>query len=284
MDSEIREINVEDVVPFKYHSGHMYEGERLQQLMDSIENVGLINSIIVRPIDNGKYEIICGHNRAKAIKALGHNRIKADIRYGLSDDTVLELFYDSNLNQQSFSDWNYSQKIEAIKYAEKLIKENSRQGKRTDLEKEKSVAKTDETYVQSRQKLIENSKKTTTRDKMARRLGISTATLSKYRRIIKLPDDLIQPIARLLDAKKLDFNAAYVISNMRDCDIKYLIEEIEQYPDKRKLDLEKLKNLPCRKSKNEGNVIYPISKKQVLEALLPLSFSSTITPVRKTEH
>ena len=93
MDSEIREINIEDLVPFKYHSGQMYEGERLKQLMDSIENLGLASPIIVRPVDNGKYEIICGHNRAKAVKTLGHNIISADIRYGLSDDKALKLFY-----------------------------------------------------------------------------------------------------------------------------------------------------------------------------------------------
>ena len=85
--------------------------------------------------------------------------IKADIRYGLSDDKALELFYDGNLNQQSFSDWNYSQKIEAIKYSEKMILENSRQGKRTDLEKKATTDKGNETCVQNRQKLKEDSKK-----------------------------------------------------------------------------------------------------------------------------
>ena len=68
MDSEIKEIRLEDMVPFKYHSGQMYEGERLLQLMDSIEKVGMMYPVIVRPIDNRKYEIICGHNRAKAAK------------------------------------------------------------------------------------------------------------------------------------------------------------------------------------------------------------------------
>lgn len=281
-DSEIKEISLEHMVPFKYHSGRMYEGERLQQLMDSIKNVGLMSPVIVRPIDNGKYEIICGHNRVKAVKALGHNMIKADIRYDLSDDRALELFYDSNLNQQSFSDWNYSQKIEAIKYSEKLIRENSRQGKRTDLEKKATAGKENETCVQSRQKLKEDSKKTTARDKMARRLGISTATLSKYRRIIKLPDDLLQSIAQLLDEKRITFKAAYIISNMRYPDIKCLIEGIEQYPD-RLLDLDRLKELPDRNTEKQGEM-YPVSRKQVLEALIYPSSSNNLSPVRKTNN
>jgi len=281
MDSEFKEINIEDMVPFSHHSGQVYGGERLQQLMDSIKNVGLMSPVIVRPVDNGKYEIICGHSRTKAVRALGYKMIKADVRHGLSDDKALELFYDSNLNQQSFSDWNYSQKIEAVKYVEKLIKKISRQGKRTDLKEKAGIE--DGTSVQSRQKLNKNSKRSTTRDKMARRLGISTSTLSKYRRIIKLPDDLIQPIAQLLDQKSITFEAAFIISNMRDIDIKWLLEGIERYPD-RKIDLEKLKELPCRNTKDIDNAIQPISKKQVLETLVSPSPSGTINPVRKTKH
>lgn len=252
----------------------MYEGERLQQLMDSIENVGLMSPVIVRPIDNGKYEIICGHNRTKAVEELDHDTIRADIRHGLSDDTALELFYDSNLNQQSFSDWNYSEKLKAIKYSEKLIRENSNQGKRTDLEPKTDAGSEEETCVQSRQKLNGKTKRTTSRDKMARRLGISTATLSKYRRIIKLSDDLIQSIARLLDEQKITFNAAYIISNLEDEDITSLIKGIERYPD-RKLDLDKLKALPDKNAKG----LFPVPRDLALEVLVPLSPSSVKLPI-----
>lgn len=279
MDNEIKEIRLEDLVSFKHHSGLMYEGGRLQQLMDSIESIGLMNPVIVRPMDNGKYEIICGHNRVRAAKALGHDLIRADIRYGLSDDNALEMYYDSNLNQQSFSDWNYSQKINAVIYIEKLIRKESRQGKRTDLETKSPTNRKDGTCVQSRQKLRETSNRTTTRDKMARRLGISTATLSKYRRIIKLPDDLLQSLARLLDEKKITFEAAYTISNKRYQDITWLIEGIEQHPDRR-LNPDKLKEFPNRSTEKSG-MISPLSKSLVLEALIPPSPVGNISPVRK---
>ena len=150
MDSEMKDIRLEDLVPFKGHTGQAYKGERLQQLMDSIEKTGLISPIIVRPADNGKYEILCGHNRVKAVRILGHNTIRADVRYKVSDDMALELFFDSNLNQQSFLDWSYSQRFEAVKYIETLIKETSRQGKLTDLEKDTSIGTDNGTCVQSR--------------------------------------------------------------------------------------------------------------------------------------
>lgn len=80
-------------------------------------------------------EIICDHNRAKVVSSLGHDTIRADVRYGVSDDEALELFYDSNLNQQSFSDWSYLQEFDAVKYIDTLIRQSSRQGERNDFKK-----------------------------------------------------------------------------------------------------------------------------------------------------
>ena len=202
MKSEMKEIPLDFLQPFREHSGRTYEGERLQQFMRSIEKNGLLNPIIVRSAGNNQYEIICGHNRAKAMKALGRNTIMADIRE-LSDEEAIEIFYESNLNQQTFSDWRYSEKIKAVKYTEKKIQEYSQQGRRRDLERKKIEKSENGTSVQTRQKSDYSKKKITTRDKMANRLGISTATLSKYRRIIKLPDELLDPMAHLLDEKKL---------------------------------------------------------------------------------
>nr|WP_302020169.1 ParB N-terminal domain-containing protein [uncultured Acetatifactor sp.] len=281
MDSEMKDIRLEELVPFKGHTGQAYEGERLQQLMDSIEKTGLISPIIVRPADNGKYEILCGHNRVKAVRTLGHDTIKADVRYKVSDDMALELFFDSNLNQQSFLDWNYSQRFEAVKYIETLIKETSRQGKRTDLEKETAMGTDNGTCVQSRHKLTEKPKRSTIRDKMSKRLGISTATLSKYRRIIKLPDNLLRSLEQLLDEKRITFEAAYIIANMIDFDIEILIEGIIKNPDKI-LDLAILKNLPHRNDEKPG-VIYPRSRKRALAALKPRPSSDVIAPVRRTK-
>lgn len=108
MKSETKKIQLNSLQPFKRHTGRTYEGERLQLLMRSIEKSGLFNSIIVRPMGEDQYEIICGHNRVKAVQELGYSTIMAKIEYELSEDEALEMFYESNLNQQSFSDWNYA--------------------------------------------------------------------------------------------------------------------------------------------------------------------------------
>lgn len=276
--SEVKEVSIGDLIPFRIQSSQTYEGDRLDQLMSSIERVGLMNPIIVRPVDDGKYEIICGHNRAKAMSVLGHDVIRADVKYGLSDDEALELFYDSNLNQQAFSDWSYEQKIKAVKYLEKMIKETSQQGKRTDLEKKRDTEAEDRTCVQSRQKLNGVSKRTTTRDKMAHRLGIATATLSKYRSIIKLPDDLVESLAQLLDEKRITFEAAYRISGLKPCEAKMLVDYINGSPDK-KIDMDKLKAVYNRSK----NTIAVHSRDQIQEILISKE-SAILAPITRNRH
>lgn len=264
MSHEVREVSIGDLIPFSLQSSQVYQGERLEQLMSSIERVGLMNPIIVRPVVDGKYEIICGHNRTRAMEGLGYKVICAEVRTGISDDEAIELFYDSNLNQQSFSDWRYDQKIKAIKYTEKMIKKNSQQGKRTDLHKDDEAYNS--TSVQCRHKLSEQCKKSTTRDKMARRLGIATATLSKYRSIVKLPDDVIESIAQLLDQKRITFEAAYRMSGLRSSEVRWLIDYIERSPDK-KVDIDILKALGTKVK--GGDMVPMLSKTELKEVLVP---------------
>ena len=261
--SEIKEVRLDDLIPFQLQTSQMYQGERLEQLASSINNVGLMTPIIVRPIEGGKYEIICGHNRTNAMRELGRDTISADVREGLSDEEALGLFYDSNLNQQSFSDWNYSQKIKAIQYTEALIKENSQQGRRSDLSE---TATEEGTSVQSRHKSEEKYRRSTTRDRMARRMGIATATLSKYRSIIKLPDDLIEDLARLLDEKTITFETAYRMSGLKHVEIRKLVGYIEKSKNK-KIDIVKLKEL-CRRSKGTGEGIPRMLSNDELKGVL----------------
>lgn len=274
---EVREVRLDDLIPFQLHPALTYQGERLEQLVHSIERVGLMNPIIVRLTDDGKYEIICGHNRANATRKLGRDTILADVWEGLSDDDAIELFYDSNLNQQSFSDWNYSQKIEAIRYIEKMIRENSQQGRRSDLVEKPDAATEGDTSVQRGHKSDRNSRRSTTRDRMSRRLGIATATLSKYRSIIKFPDDLVDALARLLDAKKITFEAAYRMSVLDPHDVKKLVDSIEESPNK-KIDLAKLKEL-CTRSKGteKGSLPRFLSKDDLNGVLVARSGKLPVT-------
>lgn len=280
---ETKEIRLDKLIPFQLRSSQPYQGARLEQLMNSIERLGLQSPITVRPTNDGKYEIICGHNRANAIRELGRDVILAKVYEDLSDDEALELFYDTNLNQQSFSDWNYSQRIKAIQYTEMLIRKESQQGKRSDLVEKKDATTDGETSVQSRHKFETSSRRSTTRDRMARTMGIATATLSKYRSIIKLPDDLIEVLARLLDEKKITFEVAYRMSGLKPCDVETLVSHIENSPGK-KVDLVKLKEL-CALSKKRFRTNVPLLlSHDELKGVLVSKGPVIMQPVRRTEE
>lgn len=238
---EATELKLDDLISFQLQPTRTYQGERLKQFARAIEREGLLDSIIVRPINDGKYEIICGHNRVAAMRTLGRDVIRAEVWEGLSDEEAIEIFYDSNLNQQSFSDWSYSQKIQAIQYIDALIKENSQQGRRNDLAKQDAAAD-DGTSVYSRHKLDKGSRRSTTRDRMSRRLGIATATLGKYRKIITLPDNLVDTIARMLDEKKINLEAACTMTGLSNNEIEWLLEDVDESPNK-KIDMDRLKEI-----------------------------------------
>ena len=227
--------------------------------------------------------------------SLGSEVIHAEVRDGLSDEEAIELFLDRSLNQRFFHDLNYSQKFKAIKYFDKVIRANSRQGKRTDLERKtvedggtsvhtrQKLTEDSGTYVQIRQKSTQKSNRDTTRDKVARSLGMSSSDFGRYRRIIKLPDKLLEPITNLLDEEKITFGAAYIMSGMRDVDVEYLLECINQHPD-REIDLEKLKQLPRKRDverDEKDGILYSISRKMVKEILVPKDSSSVLHAVRR---
>lgn len=279
--SEIKEVRIGDLIPFQLQSSQTYHGERLEQLASSINNVGLMTPIIVRPIEGGKYEIICGHNRTNAMRELGRDTISADVREDLSDDEAVGLFYDSNLNQQSFSDWNYTQKIKAIQYTESLIKKNSQQGKRSDLLEKKDTTTDGETSVQGGHKSEEKSRRNTTRDRMARRMGIATATLSKYRSIIKLPDDLVEALAQLLDEKEITFEVAYRMSGLKPHAVEWLVKHVGK-SSSMKIDLAKLKEL-CALSKeiNKQDSPRQLSHDELKNVLVPKD--TKIKPILRKE-
>ena len=281
MQRETRDVKLDKLLPFKDSLGQAYEDGWAQQLADFIGRTGLLQPVIARPVDGGKYEILCGYNRVKALELLGCESIHAEIRDGLSDDEAAALYNDSHLNKELFSACDYSQKFEIIKCCEKFIKANSHQGKRTDLEERtaiKTVIGTEDTCVQlvpsvigEDEELVPNlhlneshkSRRPTIRNKVADCLGISKATLDKYMRIIKLPDELLQSIACLLDEKRITFEMAYILANTRELETRLFIEFRDRYPD-RKIDCERLKKLP-----HKGDIEAPKSRKRVYEVLLP---------------
>ena len=126
-DGRPLELDIDTLLPFPNQPFRPYKEEEMDKMVESIQENGIISPIIVRPKEDGTYEIISGHNRVEACRRAGITQIPSFIRE-VDDDTAVILMVDSNLRQRDgLSDMEkakaYELKMEAIK----------RQGARTDL-------------------------------------------------------------------------------------------------------------------------------------------------------
>lgn len=126
-DGRPLELDIDTLLPFPNQPFHPYKEDEMEKMVESIQENGVISPIVVRPKEDGTYEIISGHNRVEACRRAGIMQIPSFIRE-VDDDTAVILMVDSNLRQRDgLSDMEkakaYELKMEAIK----------RQGARTDL-------------------------------------------------------------------------------------------------------------------------------------------------------
>ncbi len=121
-------IPVEKIRPFEGHPYKVLDNDEMNNLIDSIQQKGVISPIVVRPLENtdDEYEIISGHRRLRASVKAGLETVPALI-YAVSRDEAAIMLVDSNLHREhilpSEKAFAYRLKMEAM----------SRQGQRTDL-------------------------------------------------------------------------------------------------------------------------------------------------------
>lgn len=78
--------------PFK-----LYDEDKKKEMLESIRNFGIMQPLIVRPINNGKYQILAGHNRRRCARELGINKYPCIIKENLTDDEAKIYLIDTNL-------------------------------------------------------------------------------------------------------------------------------------------------------------------------------------------
>ena len=94
-------INIDDIFPNRFQPRLKFDEEKLSELSDSIRKYGVIQPIVVRPV-NGKYEIIAGERRYKASMMAGRTTIPAVI-VNLSDRDSEEIALLENIQRQQLS-------------------------------------------------------------------------------------------------------------------------------------------------------------------------------------
>ena len=112
-------LPIEKIKPFEGHPFKVREDEQMEQLVWSIMTQGLLTPLVVRPLENGEYELISGHRRLHACKKAGIKKIPALI-YAMDRDAAVIALVDSNLHREkllpSEKAFAYKMKMEALRH------------------------------------------------------------------------------------------------------------------------------------------------------------------------
>ena len=117
-NQRIQQLPLSELVPFKDHPFRVVDDDRMKETVESIREYGVLVPIIVRPMDDGSYEIVSGHRRKRACELAGVEEIPAIIR-DLDDDEATIIMVDSNLQRENILPSErakaYQMKLEAIR-------------------------------------------------------------------------------------------------------------------------------------------------------------------------
>ncbi len=186
-----QEIELGRIHAFPNHPFKVLDDDKMETLVDSIRENGILNPVIVRPDQTGNYEMISGHRRLHAAGIVGLKKISAIVKE-MSDDEAIIKMVDANIQREeilpSERAWSLKMKMDAIK----------RQGKRSDLTSDQNGPKLSAVEV-------------------GESAGISSTQVKRYIRLT----ELIPEILDLVDQKKVQFTLAV--------DISYFDKQIQQW-------------------------------------------------------
>lgn len=124
MKDNLVKINLNEIDSFKEHPFSVNNDDSLKELVHSIKLNGLLNPMIVRKKDNGRYEMISGHRRKAALEILGIYESEVVVK-DLNDDEATIFMVDSNMYREmilpSERAFAYKLKLDAIKHQGKKI-------------------------------------------------------------------------------------------------------------------------------------------------------------------
>ena len=200
---KVMTIPIDKIKDFKEHPFHVTMDEDMAKLIDSIKENDLLMPALVRPKEDGTYEMISGHRRKFAMSQLGKKEMNVIIR-DLDDDQATILMVDSNIQRENIypseRGYAYKMRLEAMKH----------QGKKVDIDVDDvPVEYSKSTSTQVEQK----SKNKYSVELLGEQLGLDR---NQIRRFIRLTY-LIEPLQEMVDGRheneiKIAFNPAVELS------------------------------------------------------------------------
>lgn len=190
------EIEIDKIKPFAGHPFKVIDDEKMQDLIESISESGVLTPVLIRPDQNDGYEMISGHRRMHAAQKAGLITIPAIVREMTDDEAVIAMV-DANIQREellpSEKAFAYKMKLTAMKrQAGRPSKNNS---------------------GQNDQKL----NGVVSRDLLAEQVGESSKQIQRFIRLTELIPDLLE----LVDKKRLNFTIAV--------DISYIPQDVQKW-------------------------------------------------------
>ena len=96
---KVRRVAVAMIDDFPEHPFKVKDDEEMEKLKDSISLYGVLTPVVARRCENGRYELISGHRRKYACKALGIEFMPAIVREMSREEAVIAMV-DSNLQRE----------------------------------------------------------------------------------------------------------------------------------------------------------------------------------------
>ena len=222
-----QEIELGRIHSFPNHPFKVLDDEKMDTLVESIRENGILNPVIVRPDQNGDYEMISGHRRLHAAGIVGLKKVPAIVKE-MSDDEAIIKMVDANIQREeilpSEKAYAYKMKLEAMKRsAGRPTKENACQSG---------------THLRSDQEL-------------ASQVGESARSIQRYIRLTYLVPELLE----MIDLKKLQFVMAVDISYFDEQIQNWICEYIKDNGFIKPVQISALKNYPNLSKANQFSVI-----------------------------
>lgn len=118
-------VSLDKLVAGKYQPRKDFDTESLVELTQSIEKNGIMQPILVRSLNNGKYEIIAGERRFRAAKAAKLKEVPVLIRSDINDQKALELALIENIQRQDLNPLEealgYQRLMDEFKYTQEKL-------------------------------------------------------------------------------------------------------------------------------------------------------------------
>ena len=233
-----QEIELGRIHAFPNHPFKVLDDDKMETLVDSIRENGILNPVIVRPDQTGNYEMISGHRRLHAAGIVGLKKIPAIVKE-MSDDEAIIKMVDANIQREeilpSERAWSLKMKMDAMR----------RQGSRTDL-----------TCGTECQKLSS--------DEVGEAFGLKGRQVRKYVRLTELISELMDYV----DMKKIPISMAVDISYFDEQVQKWVYEYIKDNGFLKPVQIAALKEQPNLSNASQYNVI------SILNGALPQKSSS----------